>query len=185
MSSSKEIRDKIQSITNTQKTTRAMEMVAASKMRKTQKRMQKTRPYAQKIHQLISHIARAASEYHHPYFKEREIKRVGYIVVSTDRGLCGGLNINLFRTLVSHMKAWDDKDCEIDLAILGRKAEGFFKRFGGRVVAAKTHLGDLPQLADIIGVVKVMTDAYDSGELDAIYLAFNEFEGAMTQKTIM
>lgn len=182
MASSKEIRGKIQSIKNTQKTTRAMEMVAASKMRKTQKRMEKTRPYAHKIHQVISHLARANSEYHHPYLYKREVKRIGIIVVSTDRGLCGGLNINLFRKVVSAMKTWDAQGCEIDLALFGRKAESFFKRFGGKVIAAKTHLGDRPQLDDIIGSVKVMLDAYDNGKVDALYLAYNEFANTMTQQ---
>ncbi len=182
MAGAKEIRSKIGSIKKTQKITRAMEMVAASKKRKAQDRMSASRPYATKINTVISHLARSHSEYHHSYMQEREVKRVGYIVVSTDRGLCGGLNINLFKATLTAMKQWKDKEVEVDLCIIGSKAEAFFKRFGANTVGLKTHLGDHPSVNDIIGVVKVMLDAYDEGRIDALYVVFNEFVSTMSQK---
>lgn len=184
MSTGREIRTKIGSIKNTQKITRAMELVAASKMRKAQQRMFASRPYATKIRQVISHVARSHSEYHHPYLIPRdEIKRVGLIVISTDRGLCGGLNVNLFRAVAQLMQDWQKKDIEIDLCLIGTKAEGFFKRFGGSVVATANHLGDKPSVTDLIGVVKVMLDAYDDGKIDALHICYNEFVNSMTQNT--
>lgn len=181
MAGAKEIRTKIQSIKNTQKITRAMEMVAASKMRKAQDRMVTSRPYASKINTVISHLARGHSEYRHPYLEEREVKRVGYIVVSTDRGLCGGLNTNLFKTTVKAMREHADQGIGIDLCLIGRKAEGFFKRYGGNVLASATQLGDAPQIQDLIGIVKVMLDAFDAGQVDAIYIAYNDFVNTMAQ----
>jgi F-type H+-transporting ATPase subunit gamma len=177
----KEIRTKIRSIQNTQKITSAMEMVAASKMRKAQDRMAASRPYAEKIRNVIHHLAQAHPEYRHPYLEEREVKRVGYIIVSTDRGLCGGLNANLFRYLLHQLKDWDDKGIEIDLCAIGRKAAGFFKRFSAKLRAQKTELGDSPPLEDLIGAVRVMLDAYTDGEIDRLYLASNDFVNTMTQ----
>jgi F-type H+-transporting ATPase subunit gamma len=181
MASGKEIRGKIRSVSNTQKITRAMEMVAASKMRKAQDRMQASRPYAEKMRQVIGHLAHAHPEYRHSYMVEREAKRVGFILISTDRGLCGGLNVNLFKAALTEMKAWSDKGAEVDLCIVGQKAAGFFKRFGGNIVAQTTHLGDAPGLKDLIGAVKVMLDAYDEGRIDRLHLVFNEFVNTMTQ----
>ena len=181
MAVGKEIRNQISSIKSTQKITSAMEMVAASKMRKAQERMQATRPYADKMRQVIGHIAKANAQYKHPFMVEREVKRVGYIVVSTDRGLCGGLNINLFKTLVREMKAWKEKGVETDLCAIGQKGASFFRSYGGNVVAALTHLGDSPSSEKLIGNVKVMLDAFSEGKIDRLYLVSNEFENTMTQ----
>ena len=183
MASGKEIRTQIRSIQNTQKITRAMEMVAASKMRKAQDRMAASRPYADKMRLVISHLAHAHPEYRHPYLVGRdEVKRVGFIVVSTDRGLCGGLNANLFKKTLGEMRAWQETGAELDLATIGSKASSFFGRFGGQVVAEATALGDAPGVQDLIGSVKVMLDAYDEGKLDRLYLVFNEFVNTMTQR---
>jgi len=181
MAVGKEIRNQISSIKSTQKITSAMEMVAASKMRKAQERMQATRPYADKMRQVIGHIAKANAQYKHPFMVEREVKRVGYIVVSTDRGLCGGLNINLFKALVREMKAWKEKGVETDLCAIGQKGASFFRSYGGNVVAALTHLGDSPSSEKLIGNVKVMLDAFSEGKIDRLYLVSNEFENTMTQ----
>ncbi len=183
MSQAKEIRTKIGSIKSTQKITRAMELVAASKMRKAQDRMTLSKPYATKIRQVISHVANSSTEYPHPFLKARdEIKRVGIIVVTSDRGLCGGLNINLFRKVVGEIKQWNEKDVEIDYCLIGRKAESFFKRHGGNVVAMANHLGDAPEAKDLVGMVKVMLDAYVEEKIDAVYIAGNEFVNTMVQK---
>src|SRR5579863_4084560 len=160
MAVAKEIRTKIRSIKNTQKITRAMEMVAASKMRKAQERMLHAKPYAKKILQVIGHLAKGHPEYRHPYLQEREIKRVGFIVITTDRGLCGGLNTTLLRTVIKQLRAWKEKSAEINLCLIGSKGENFFKRMGGNVLAQVDHLGDAPTVIDLIGVVKVMLDAY-------------------------
>ncbi|EON92012.1 ATP synthase subunit gamma [Marinobacter lipolyticus SM19] len=181
MAVGKEIRNQISSIKSTQKITSAMEMVAASKMRKAQERMKATRPYAEKMRQVIGHIAKANVQYKHPFMVEREVKRVGYIVVSTDRGLCGGLNINLFKALVRDMRAWKEKGVEADLCAIGQKGSSFFKSYGGNVVAALTHLGDSPSSDKLIGNVKVMLDAFSEGKIDRLYLVSNEFENTMTQ----
>lgn len=178
----KEIRSQIRSIKNTQKITRAMEMVAASKMRKAQEQMFLSRPYAQEIRRVIGHLANASSEYKHPYLEKREIKRVGVMIVSSDRGLCGGLNTNLFRKLVLNMAEWAEQNIGIDLCLIGNKAETFFKRFGGNVVAQISHLGDKPSAVDLIGITKAMRNAYESGEIDALYLIHNEFISTMSQK---
>ncbi len=183
MAGAKEIRGKIASIKSTQKITKAMEMVAASKMRRAQERMSASRPYAQKMLQVISHLHHANAEYHHSYLSaERERKRVGFIVVSSDRGLCGGLNTNLFRKAVQAIKEQRDAGIESVFCTIGNKALGFFKRFGGGVLAQVTHLGDQPHIEDLIGTVKVMLDAYESGEIDAIYLTANAFVNTMTQR---
>lgn len=181
MSTVKEIRTRIRSIKNTQKTTRAMEMVAASKMRKAQDRMARSRPYADKIRGVIRHLAHAHSEYHHPFLEAREVKRVGYIVVSTDRGLCGGLNVNLFRKAVSHMQSMHDDSVDIDLCVIGKKGQAFFQRFHANIVGAASNLGDTPKSHDLIGIVKVMLDAYYDNKIDALYIVHNEFVNTMTQ----
>jgi F-type H+-transporting ATPase subunit gamma len=182
MAGAKEIRTQIKSIKNTQKITKAMEMVAASKMRKAQDRMLATRPYAQKIRQVIGHVAMAKAEYRHPYMEEREVRRVGIIVISTDRGLCGGLNINLFKKAVGAMREWREQDVEVDLCLVGTKALGFFKRLGGNVLGKASGLGDQPRLNDLIGTIKVMLDAYDEGRIDRLVLVENEFVNTMTQR---
>jgi len=182
MAVGKEIRVKIKSIQNTQKITRAMEMVAASKMRKAQDRMSASRPYADKMRNVVGHLSQAHPEYHHPYMQDREVKRVGFIMISSDRGLCGGLNNNLFKQAVVAMKDWHDKKVDIDLCTIGNKAAGFFARMGGKVVAQTAHLGDAPQIADLIGSVKVMLDAYDEGKIDRLYVVYNDFVNTMTQE---
>ncbi|HED16542.1 MAG TPA: F0F1 ATP synthase subunit gamma [Gammaproteobacteria bacterium] len=182
MASGKEIRTQIKSIQNTQKITRAMEMVAASKMRKAQDRMRASRPYAQKMVNVIAHLAQAHSEYKSTYMIEREVKRVGYIIISSDRGLCGGLNSNLFRTTVADMMAWDEKNIEIDMCTIGSKASGFFKRLKGNLRANTSHLGDAPRLDELLGAIKVMLDAYEAGEIDRLYIATNIFVNTMTQQ---
>ena len=182
MSGAKEIRTKIKSVKNTQKITKAMEMVAASKMRKAQDRMSLSRPYAQKISAVIGHLNKANPDYRHPFLTEREeIKRVGYIVVTTDRGLCGGLNVNLLKALVADMAKWNAKGVEVDLCLIGAKGSSFFQRFGGNVIGQVTHLGDKPKIADLIGAVKIMLDDYSEGTIDRLFLANNVFVNTMSQ----
>jgi len=181
MAVGKEIRTKISSIQNTQKITSAMEMVAASKMRKAQERMQVGKPYARRMRAVVGHIANAAPEYQHMYMLEREVKRVGYIVVSTDRGLCGGLNGNLFKATIKSMKTWADQDIEIDLSLIGAKAAAFFGSYGGNITAAVRDIGETPAIADLIGAVKAMLDAYAEGKIDRLFLVSNEFINTMTQ----
>ena len=182
MAGAKEIRNKIGSITNTQKITSAMEMVAASKMRKAQDLMAASRPYAETMRRVIGHLAEGSLEYKHSYLEEREVKRVGYIVISTDRGLCGGLNINLFKRTLADMAAWSEKGVAIDLGLIGAKATTFFANVGGNVVAQTANLGEQPALADLIGSVRVMLDAYDDGQLDRLYVVYNKFVNTMTQE---
>lgn len=181
MAGANEIRTQIASIKSTQKITNAMEMVAASKMRKAQERMEMSRPYAQRIRQVVGHVANANLEYPHSSVVERPVKRVGYIIVSTDRGLCGGLNINVFKRTIEDMKAWHDQSIEIDLCLIGSKAISFFKNHGGNVVAAMKNMGDSPEVAGLIGGVKVMLDAYDEGRIDRLFVVQNEFINTMTQ----
>ncbi|MGB9096016.1 F0F1 ATP synthase subunit gamma [Erwinia sp.] len=181
MAGAKEIRSKIGSVQNTQKITKAMEMVAASKMRKSQERMAASRPYAETMRKVIGHIALGNLEYKHPYLDERDVKRVGYLVVSTDRGLCGGLNINLFKRVLADMKSWSEKGVESDLAIIGSKGLSFFSSVGGNVVAQVTGMGDKPSLSDLIGPVKVMLQAYDEGRLDKLFIVSNKFINTMSQ----
>lgn len=181
MAVGKEIRTKVKSVQNTQKITRAMEMVAASKMRKAQDRMRASRPYAEKIRNVIHHLAQSHPEYKHSYMQDREVKRVGFIVVSSDRGLCGGLNANLFRASLKALKAWDDKGVGIDVCTIGSKGTGFFRRLGSNIAAEVSHLGDAPSMMDMIGTIKVMLDAYDNGEIDRLYVVYNEFVSTMTQ----
>lgn len=182
MAGAKEIRNKIGSVKNTQKITSAMEMVAASKMRRAQERMSASRPYAETMRKVIGHIAQGQLEYKHPYLIEREVKRVGYIVVSTDRGLCGGLNINLFKSALNEMKQWSAKGAKVDLALIGSKASNFFERHGAKVKAHVSGLGDNPSVNDLIGSVKVMLKAYDNGEIDRLYLVYNKFVNTMVQQ---
>ena len=181
MANAKEIRIKIASVKNTQKITKAMEMVAASKMRKTQERMQKAIPYAKKIMEVISHVAHGHSEYRHPFMETREVKRAGYIIITTDRGLCGGLNSNLLKETLKHIKQQMDAGIEIDLCLIGSKGMSFFKRVGGNIVAHKRNLGDSPAAQDLVGIVKVMLDAYLAKKIDALYLCSNEFVSTMRQ----
>ncbi|MES9939742.1 MAG: F0F1 ATP synthase subunit gamma [Candidatus Thiodiazotropha sp. 6PLUC2] len=181
MAGAKEIRTQIGSIKNTSKITKAMEMVAASKMRKAQNRMTATRPYAEKMRNVIGHLFHAHPEYKHTFMIEREVKRVGYIIVSSDRGLCGGLNSNLFRRLIKELKGYHDTGVEVDFCTIGNKALGFFGRFGGNIVSQSTQLGDMPHIEDLIGTVKVMLDAYAEGKIDRIYIAYNNFVNTMTQ----
>jgi len=181
MAAGKEIRTKISSIQSTQKITSAMEMVAASKMRKAQDRMALGKPYARRIRSVVGHLANSAPEYRHIYMEEREVKRVGFIVTSTDRGLCGGLNINLFKATVKAMKGWDEQNIEIDLCLVGAKAAAFFGSYGGNVTAAVRDLGEEPVLSDLIGGVKAMLDAYEDGKIDRLFLVSNEFVNTMTQ----
>ena len=181
MAAGKEIRTQISSIQSTQKITSAMEMVAASKMRKAQERMRVGKPYARRMRSVVGHIANAAPEYRHMFMQEREVRRVGYILVSTDRGLCGGLNVNLFKRTVKSMKEWADQDIEIDLCLIGAKAAAFFNSYGGNVTAAVRDIGEEPAIADLIGSVKNMLDAYAEGKIDKLFLVSNEFVNTMTQ----
>lgn len=183
MSGAKQIRTQIASIKNTQKITKAMEMVAASKMRKAQDRMNATRPYALKIKQVINHLADANSEYNHPFLSAREnIKRVGFIIISTDRGLCGGLNVNLFKAALRKIQELQQENIEIDLSMIGAKGMAFFKRLKGlNVVSQASHLGDTIHMDELIGTIKVMLDAYSDGNIDHLYLVENEFVNTMTQ----
>ncbi len=182
MAVGREIRDKISSVKSTQKITKAMEMVAASKMRKAQDRMLAARPYALKIRSVVAHIAHANLEYKHPFTIEREVKRVGYIVVSSDRGLCGGLNMNVFRKTMGEMADWDAKGVEIDIATIGSKALGYFRRAGGNVISEASHYGDNPALQDLLGAITSMLTAYEEGNIDRLYIVSNEFVNTMTQK---
>lgn len=184
MAGTKEIRTKIASIKKTQKITRAMEMVAASKMRKTQERMQASKPVSDKMRNVVEHIARAHSEYKHPFMEHRAIRNIGVIVVTTDRGLCGGLNVNLLRDITRRSKIWHDEGKQITFSIIGRKGQAYFKRTGGKILATKDHLGDTPSIQDTLGVVKVMLDAFYNREIDALYVVYNEFVNTMTQKPI-
>jgi F-type H+-transporting ATPase subunit gamma len=185
MAIGKEIRKQIKSIQNTQKITRAMEMVAASKMRRAQERMQAARPYAHKIRQVINHLHYAHPEYKHPFVLTREARRVGFIVVTSDRGLCGGLNTNLLRTALVEMKAWHDKKADIDLCTIGTKGFLFCKRLGANIVSHVAHLGDAPRIEDLIGTVKVMLDTYSAGQLDRLYLIYNRFVNTMSQQPLV
>ena len=185
MAVGREIKKKIGSVQNTQKITSAMEMVAASKMRRTQERMRHGKPYAEKIRQVIGHLANANPEYKHVYMTEREVKRIGYLVVSSDKGLCGGLNVNLFRALLRDIADWGKKGVESDLGLMGNKADVFFRAIGGNVKATITNVGENPTLADLIGGIKVMLDAFSEGQIDRLYIISNEFVNTMTQKPVI
>ena len=182
MAGAREIRTKIKSVANTRKVTRALEMVSASKIRKAQELMRASRPYARAMRQVIGHIAHATAEYKHPFMVTREnVKRVGYVVVSTDRGLCGGLNSNLFRRLLGEIREWQGKGVEVDVVTIGTKASAFFKRLKVNLVGTVTNLGERPQIGQLIGVIKVMLDAYSAGRVDRLNLAYNHFVNTMTQ----
>ncbi|HAK50642.1 MAG TPA: F0F1 ATP synthase subunit gamma [Gammaproteobacteria bacterium] len=181
MAGTKELRKQIASIQNTQKITSAMEMVAASKMRKAQERMARGRPYSDHIRSVIGHVANASPEFKHSLMIEREVKRLGYIIVTTDKGLCGGLNINLLKAVVNDVKTFVDKDIEVDLCLIGNKGAQFFRSYGGNVVAASNHVSETPAISDLIGSIKVMLDAFEEGQVDKIYLANNVFINTMTQ----
>lgn len=181
MAGLKEIRSQIGSIQNTKKITKAMEMVAASKMRRAKDRMEASRPYADKMRDVVSHMANGQLEYKHPYTQDREtVKRVGYVIVSTDRGLCGGLNGNLFKAALQDIAKWKEQNVEVDIAVFGSKALGAFRRYG--VVAESTHMGDQPTITEMVGTVKVMLDAYNEGKIDRLFLVENEFVNSMTQQ---
>ncbi len=183
MAGAREIRTKIKSVQNTRKVTRALEMVSASKIRKAQDLMRASRPYARLMRQMIGHIAHANVEFKHPFLVAREdVKRVGYVIVSTDRGLCGGLNTNLFRKLLGEISEWQNKGVEVDVVCIGQKATQFFRRLKVNMVGSVTHLGEKPQVAQLIGVIKVMLDAYTDGRIDRLSLAYNDFVNTMTQK---
>jgi len=181
MAGGKEIRTQIASVKNTQKITSAMEMVAASKMRKAKERMAASKPYAHRIRGVISHLANANPEYKHPYMIEREVKRVGYLVVSSDRGLCGGLNTNVFKKVLSDAKANHDAGIESDLALIGKKALSFFRSVGGHIVATTNELGDEPALGELLGAITTMLKAYEEGSIDVLYVVYNDFVNTMTQ----
>ena len=181
----KEIRIKIASFKSTQKITKAMEMGAASKMRKAQDRMRATRPYAEKIRKVIGHLRLANPDFKHPYMVEREAKSVGFIVISTDRGLAGGLNVNLFKATLAAMREWQGKGVNVSMCLIGSKGVQFFRRLNVETLATVTHLGDRPHVADLIGTVKVMLDQYREGKLDRLFLVHNEFINTMSQKPVV
>ncbi len=177
-----EIVTKIKSVQSTKKVTSALEMVSASKIKKAKDQMLEARPYARQMQKIIGHMAHSSPEYRHPFMKEREVRRVGYVVISTDRGLCGGLNTNLFKKSLAHMKEWQDKDIEVDVVTIGNKASAFFKKVAVGMKASIPSLGDNPDLKDLIGVVKVMLDAFAEEKIDRLYLVFNDFVNSITQK---
>ena len=184
MAGEKEIRGKIRSVKNMQKITSAMEKVAASKIRKAQAQMEASRPYAERIRRVISHLSEANPDARHPFMQERPVKRVGLIVISTDRGLCGGLNANLFRSVIGEIAKWRDQDVEVDMALVGAKAVQFFRRMGGNVVGTASHLGDQPSVNDLIGAITIMLNSYEEGNIDRLFLMHNEFVSAMSQKPV-
>lgn len=184
MASEKEIRTKIKSVKSTQKITRAMEMVAASKIRKAQQQMEASRPYAQRIRNVIAHLSEANPDYRHPWLDEREVKSVGYIVVSSDRGLCGGLNVNLFKLLINEMTEWQNKGVSVELALIGSKAVQLFNRLGGSVQATVTQLGDKPMMNDLLGLITTMLGLYSDGKIDRLFLTHNDFVSAIRQQPV-
>lgn len=185
MANPKEIRSKIKSVQSTKKITGAMEMVAASKMRKAQERMLATRPYADRILTVVDHLASGSSEYNHPYLIKRDLNRMGLIIVSSDRGLCGGLNSNLFRFVLDKIENWQQKGIELDLCIIGKKAEAFFKKLQLPILAATTQMKDNPSVLEVIGPIAVMLEAYEAGKLDGLCIVYNRFVNTMTQKTVL
>ncbi len=183
MPGSKEIRNKIKSVQNTRKITKAMEMVAASKMRKAQERMRAGRPYGEKIRTICANLSHAHPEYRHPFLVPHgELKRVGVVIVTTDKGLCGGLNTNLLRMVLMKMREWSDQKIESQVVAIGNKGLGFFSRAGAKIVSHVTHLGDSPHLEQLIGPLKVQLDAFTNGEIDAVYLCYNKFVNTMKQE---
>ena len=183
MAGGREIKTKIKSVQNTRKVTRALEMVSASKIRKAQERMKTSRPYARVMKQVIGHLAQANSDYQHPYMTERkDPKRVGYVIVSSDRGLAGGLNNNLFRKLLGEIRKWHEQGVEVDVVTIGQKASVFFRRIKVNMLASVTHLDDAPKLEQLVGVIKVMLDAYSDGTIDRVFICYNDFVNTMTQR---
>lgn len=184
MASGREIKTKIKSTQNMRKVTRALEMVSASKIRKAQDLMKASRPYARAMRKVIAHVAQASTDFKHPFLVEREnVARVAYIVVSTDRGLCGGLNSNMFRRLLPAIREWQDKGAQVDVLAIGQKALQFFRRIKGvNLIGSATHLGERPKLEQLIGVIKIVLDAYEANGLDRVFLAYNDFVNTMTQK---
>ncbi|MFD0966690.1 F0F1 ATP synthase subunit gamma [Seminibacterium arietis] len=182
MAGAKEIRTKISSVQSTQKITKAMEMVAASKMRKTQERMSASRPYSDAIRNVISHVSKASIGYKHPFLVERDIKRIGILLVSTDRGLCGGLNINLFKNLLNNIKSWKEQNIDVSLGLIGSKGINFFHNLGLDIKAQHSGMGDNPSLEELIGIANRMFESYKNGKLDAVYIAYNKFINTMSQK---
>jgi len=186
MAGSREIRTKISSVKNTQKITRAMEMVAASKMRKAQDRMKKARPYGEKIRNVAAHMSRANTEYRHPFLIERDtVKRIGIIVVTSDKGLCGGLNTNVLRRAVSEMKAWEADGEQIEVSCIGNKGLGFMSRINANVISQVVALGDTPDMESLIGAVKVVLDGYTEDRFDKVYIFYNRFINTMKQEPVM
>lgn len=185
MAGGREIKTKIKSVQNTRKVTRALEMVSASKIRKAQDRMKASRPYARMMRQIVGHVAKANTDYVHPFMVERkDVKRVGYIIVSTDRGLCGGLNSQMFRRILADMRAWQDKGVEIDLVCVGQKAATFFRRLKINMLASVTHLGEQPHVEQLIGVIKVMLDGFEAANIDRVFLCYNDFINTMAQRPV-
>lgn len=182
MAGAKEIKTKIASVQSTQKITKAMEMVATSKMRKTQDRMAASRPYSDTIRKVISHVSKANVGYQHPFLVERDVKRVGVLVIATDRGMCGGLNINLFKTVLNEIKQWKDKNIAVDVGLIGSNSMSFFRNLGLTVRGQLSGMGDNPSQEELIGVANTMFDAYRNGEIDEIYIAYNQFVNTMSQK---
>ena len=183
MASGREIKTKIKSVQNTRKVTRALEMVSASKIRKAQDRMKTSRPYARAMKQVIGHLAQANTDYQHPFMVERkDVKRVGFIIVSSDRGLAGGLNNNLFRKMLGEIRQWNEKGVEVDVVTIGQKASVYFRRVKVNMLASVSHLGDTPKLDQLIGVIKVMLDAYTEASLDRVFVVYNDFVNTMTQR---
>jgi len=185
MANAKEIRTQIKSIRNTAKITKAMEMVAAAKMRKAQERMEASRPYAERIRTVIGHLMQARPDYRHPFMVERDAKRVGFIIISTDRGLCGGLNANLFRRTLHELREWQEKGAEVEVCLVGKKAAQFFRRLNVNIVASIQDLGDVPRVQDLVGTIQVMLNEYSDGELDRLFLVHNEFINTMSQKPVV
>lgn len=185
MAGAKEIKSKIGSINNTRKITSAMEKVAVSKMRRAQERVAQSRPYAEGMRKVIGNIANGTLEYRHPFLTERPVKNVGYIVISTDRGLCGGLNTNEFKRVMIDLKAWKEQGANAEFAVIGNKATAFFKRFGGKVVAQQVGSGDTPRLADVIGSVRVMLNEYSEGRIDKLFIVYNNFINTMKQEPVI
>ena len=183
MAGGREIKTKIKSVQNTRKVTRALEMVSASKIRKAQERMRSSRPYARAMRQIIGHLAQANTEFQHPYlFQRKEIKRVGYVIVSSDRGLAGGLNNNLFRKLLVEIRQWQEQGVQVDVVTIGQKAAVFFRRLKVDRLASVAHIGDQPEVEQLVGVVQVMLEAYDAGKVDKVFLVYNHFVNTMTQR---
>jgi len=185
MPSGKEIRNKIKSVENTRKITKAMEMVAASKMRKAQERMRSSRPYGEKIRRVAANLSHALTEYRHPFLTRRELKKVGLIVITSDKGLCGGLNSNVLRQVLIRMKEWDAAGIKLSVSCIGNKGLGFMQRAGVDIVSHLTGLGDTPRLERLIGPIKILLDAFRAGELDAVYIAYTRFVNTMKQEPVV